>query len=493
VTSPATAPHWQRLHPLTPIVYGGRGVILLVLYGAEDQVNSGSGHNVSLYVALGVLVLSLGAGVVKWMVTEWALDGPVLRIQTGLIRRDARQLPLARIQAVDVVKPFLARIFGLAELRVRLAGNSRSNGRIAYLSEPLALDLRARLLAGHHGLDPSTPEPAEQYVASVPLGQLVGSVLLSPASAIAIGLVIAIAVISFFSGGAGAGGAGALVVYLIAFASISWRKIAEEYGFNIGLAADGIRVKRGLFSTVAETIPFARVQAVRRVEPLPWRLLGWCRLEVDVAGSPGQEQGRGSGRTSRALLPVGSRVVADQMFVSLLGLREFTLTRPSRRAMWKAPLSYHFLAGGTDGLVVAASVGRLRKTTTWVPLEKVQSVRRVQGPVQRRFKLGTVHVDAAGRRVSCDLCDRDWPEAQALFEQVVTQSRQARLRATDRGAGSPLAGPRAPMPPAPAAPPGPRPLPSAAAEGPPSASDGAPNPWASPGPSSGQPLPPPSA
>jgi len=51
-----------------------------------------------------------------------------LRIETGLLRRDARQLPLARIQAVDVVRPFLARLVGLAELRVRLAGSSRSGG-----------------------------------------------------------------------------------------------------------------------------------------------------------------------------------------------------------------------------------------------------------------------------------------------------------------------------------------------------------------------------
>ena len=38
-----------------------------------------------------------------------------------------------------------------------------------------ALDLRARLLAAHHGLDPATPEPGERILASVPNGRLVGS------------------------------------------------------------------------------------------------------------------------------------------------------------------------------------------------------------------------------------------------------------------------------------------------------------------------------
>src|SRR5476649_769980 len=100
-------------------------------------------------------------------------------MESGLIRRDSRQLPVARIQAVDVVRPVLARLFGLAELRIRLAGSSSSNGRLAYLSDQVAVDLRARLLATHHGIDPDTPEPAHQVVTTVPTGRLVGSVFLS--------------------------------------------------------------------------------------------------------------------------------------------------------------------------------------------------------------------------------------------------------------------------------------------------------------------------
>ena len=133
--------------------------------------------------------------------------GHTLRIETGLFRRDARQLPLSRIQAVDVVRPFLARMFGLAELRVRLAGSGRSNGRLAYLAEPVAVDLRARLLAGHHGLDLATPEPAERPVATVPANQLVIAAVLTPASFVAALLVAAIIALpgDFPGGGRGDG------------------------------------------------------------------------------------------------------------------------------------------------------------------------------------------------------------------------------------------------------------------------------------------------
>jgi len=106
---------------------GARG--RLVVSNAEGH----SDGSTRLY-DLAALVLVVAAGVVRWLVTRWTLDGVTLRIESGLLRRDSRQLPLARIQAVDVVRPFLARLFGLAELRIRLAGSGSANGRLAYLS-----------------------------------------------------------------------------------------------------------------------------------------------------------------------------------------------------------------------------------------------------------------------------------------------------------------------------------------------------------------------
>ncbi|MGD0925499.1 MAG: PH domain-containing protein [Streptosporangiaceae bacterium] len=93
--------------------------------------------------------------------------------------------------------------------------------------------------------------------------------------------------------------------------------------------------------------------------------------------------------------------------------------------------------------------GRLRKVTTWVPLEKVQSVRMVTGPVQRILSLATVHVDAAGRRVRAEFRDRSGEEAAQLVEDLAALCRVARRRAT--GTAIPAgAVPPPSIPPAPA-------------------------------------------
>jgi putative membrane protein len=66
--------------------------------------------------------------------------------------------------------------------------------------------------------------------------------------------------------------------------------------------------------------------------------------------------------------------------------------------------------------------------TAWVPLVKAQSFRRVQGPVQRRLRLASVHVDTAGRSVHATLRDRDVREADAALEELVRLARMQRGR-----------------------------------------------------------------
>ena len=168
------------------------------------------------------------------------------------------------------------------------------------------------------------------------------------------------------------------------------------------------------------------------VEPLFWRPLHWCRLEVDVAGRLGHDRPEGGGEVRKALLPVGTRDEAMRLLgVALPAAGGWpALTKPPRRAWLKAPLSYHFLAAGHDGMLAVAVTGRVRRETTLVPLAKTQSVRLVQGPLQRRLGLATVHLDAAGKRVRAEFREREQEQARALVGELAALSRSARKQAT---------------------------------------------------------------
>jgi putative membrane protein len=65
-------------------------------------------------------------------------------------------------------------------------------------------------------------------------------------------------------------------------------------------------------------------------------------------------------------------------------------------------------------------------TTDWVPLAKVQSIRRVEGPVQRLLHLATIHLDTAGRNVHALARDRDRQESAELIAELPVACQLAR-------------------------------------------------------------------
>lgn len=426
--SPDYTEGWRRLHPLSPLVRSGRGVLaILAVAGLSTSGALGQASGQRWYdVAVPVVVA--GAAVVNWLVTRWKIDGATLRIETGLLRRDSRQLPLARIQAVDLVRPFLARMLGLAELRVRLAGAPEGDGRLAYLTEPAAVTLRARLLAAHYGLDPATPEPAEQIMVTVPAGRLIGSVLLATVGLAAVAVPAGVLLVAYSPARLFAAVA-PLLWWALLSGSLLWQRVSSQYGFTVAASPDGVRIRRGLLGTVAETIPVARVQAVRMIEPLLWRPFGWRRLEVDVAGGEGHDRPEGGASVRKALLAVGPQDESRLLLHVALGDAAPTLTKPPGRAWWKAPLSYHYLAAGHDDSVAVTVTGRIRRVTMWVPLAKTQSVRLAQGPWQRKLRLATVHLDAAGKHARAEFAQRSYGEARALVDELAALSRSARRRA----------------------------------------------------------------
>jgi putative membrane protein len=406
--------------------------VVVVTYVLSPRSQGGHGA-IGVYYTIAIAVIASILGLVHWLVTRWKFDGDTIRIETGLIRHDSRQLPLARIQAVDVVRPLFARMLGLSELRIRLAGSGSTDGKLAYLTDPAALELRDVLLAGHRDAAPEATSVAPAPpMAEVATGRLAGSIVFSGLSLI---LVLAVATLLTWedlSPKKAAAVAGVLLIYLVSLASALWRRLSGGYHFKAMEVPEGVRISRGLLQTVSETIPLGRIQAVRRIEPLLWRPFGWCRLEVDIAGAGTRNQrGEGAQMARKYLLPVGTHQDAWHLISRVLGGPAPPLSPPPRRALYKAPLSYHFLAAGHDASHAVCVTGRLRKVTAWVPLEKSQSIRRVQGPIQRRLGLASVHIDAAGRRVRAVFRDRSVDEADLLVDQLTDLSRAARLRHGD--------------------------------------------------------------
>ena len=326
--TPANVATWHRLHPLSPLVRSGRHLAsFLILFLVLIFVSAGQAGR-DFINDLVVVAIVLVAGVISWAVTRWRVANGVLLIETGLIRRQSRRFPLSQVQAIDVEQTGLARVLGLAEIRLRMAGADSSGGRLVALRLSEAQGLRQELLsltsaapasAAPASAAPASAAPApsrERVVFRVHPGRLAVALVFSITGVIVAVVIAAVAVLAAL-----VHSPAATASYLPVAVGVVigvWRQFNGEYGTIVAVAPDGLRLRSGLVQTTAETIRPGRIQAVRLVEPLVWRAFGWCRLEVDVAGPRQRRENRSEARRLRALVPVGTRADAERMLSELV-------------------------------------------------------------------------------------------------------------------------------------------------------------------------------
>jgi putative membrane protein len=428
---------WQRLHPLSAVVRGGRGTIALAFVLVPSILLGRENPSRGLFDLGAVAIVTLLA-FISWLVTRWRLDGDDLLIETGLIRRHSERYPLSQLQAIDIVRPGLARMVGVAELRLRMGGSTGAHARLAYLSERDAVPLRDELLdlARQARQDEPRAAPADasasaNLIAELPTGRLIVSMLISDVGIVAVLVTVGLIVTAAVSTRAAVAAISIAGVWILTAGQIVWRRFNQGYRFSVTDTPDGMLLHGGLVALTTETIRPGRVQAVRMVEPLFWRPFGWCRLELDVAGRQRRKgEGREAGRRLRAALPVGTHQQADELLDRLLPDRPRGPLEPApARARWKSPLRYRKLGWSRTTTCAVTRSGRVRRVTCWVPLRKVQSFREVQGPVQRLLDLASVHLDTAGGNVHAILRDRDTAEADSALVELVDNARAARAAA----------------------------------------------------------------
>jgi putative membrane protein len=227
-------------------------------------------------------------------------------------------------------------------------------------------------------------------------------------------------------------GLASTITALVGVVQVPARHLLADWNFRVYADPAGLRLRHGLLTIRSETVPRARVQAVSLLWPALWRPLGWLSARMDVAGY-GQAE-RGIGVLSGRLLPIGDAPTARALVAESLGgvdVATLTVAVPPARARWLAPLRQPVIGVGVTPEVVVTRDGWLRRQLVIAPLARVQSVRVVQGPVQRALRLASVHVDTAGG-IRAVAEHRDVDEAYALAAMLATASGAA--RAADRAA-----------------------------------------------------------
>jgi putative membrane protein len=268
-------------------------------------------------------------------------------------------------------------------------------------------------------------------------GALIGSTLLDLASIRGV-LLFVIPVVAALTAGNNSGSSAAVGVGLVTFIPLLlvvggdvWRRLNSSWQFTVADSPDGLRLRSGLLSTRAQTVPPGRIQALRVRQPLFWRPFGWATVHMNVAGVVGRSQ-----FSSRTLLPVAPLHVARNLVEYVLGgvqLESVQVTRPPRRAALCSPLWWRAMSAGSNEQVFVSRHGLLAPTIDVVPNARTQSVHLRAGPWQRLFGLVTLHLDSTRGPVRVRAAHRDSSEGRSILDVQAERARMARqVAAPDR-------------------------------------------------------------
>jgi len=449
-------PH--RLHPAAIVINFGHYFIQAMkgMWAPLLAVLVSGGHSGRQFEALmiGGAAALIGAfalvgPVLHYFSTTFYIEGDALVISSGFVWRKRRTIPLARIQNVNVERTIWHRLLGAASVKVETAAGRRSEGDLAALSLEDANKLQAVLLQ-RRGIEPEATDEAKpppiyalttkQVFLAGMLGNRAAYILagvfsifqvdrsdvvfkpvidyigsLSPVAAFVAGSLV------FF---------GLIVVgWLVSIAMSATR----FYRFRIDKHERGLLLTHGLITQFRTVVPVGRIQSVRIVEPILYRLFGYCEMYADTAGTFDKRDVGAANKVCPILLEggvsqIGKHLIPEFEFESLWWKQVSPKTVPRHAwryfvllsivfswplghwlhwyALWfMIPLaaycwmlgvvSYRYVGYSFTNDILVSRYGVFRKQAVMIPFDRIQHYTIRSTWFQRRLGLATVTVTSA--------------------------------------------------------------------------------------------------
>jgi putative membrane protein len=475
----------RRLHPGTiALRFIKEAPQTLLALPAALAFSSRSGLTGALYLAAGLGAALLLAKWLAWRRFRYSVGAAEIVIESGILNRNRRSIPFDRVEDVDIERTFLARLFGLAKVRIETGAGGKDEGLLDSVSLAEANLLREAVRAGRAGpasvpsaQEDEPPAPPILFTMDPPRLLLFG---LFNFSLVYIAGLFALLqtfdrvlpfdiydparwiglVDEYLPARWTFGAIAAVLLVAAALGAVAGvvRTVAGDYGFRLSLEGDRLRREQGLFTRKEAVISRRRVQ-LALVSGGPVRgLFGWSGLSFQTLGAGADRAGQQSAApfATRSeieavlaevaplrlppppeLMQVSRRhiirSVAATLLPALAGIAALSYWLPWAPALLALlPLlavaaalerRFHRYAITQDLLFVSRGVWRRR---LWlVPLGNVQSLSLGQGPIQRRLGLATLAIDTAGASMinAPRIVDLRREAAEALAAEISRRRR----------------------------------------------------------------------
>ncbi len=436
----------MKLHPLSIPYRTGETVVRLawVLVFLVIGGSTFEGTAVVGLLVVAAFVLALGYQFVYYQRFDYELTGDSLDIASGVVSRRNREIPIGRIQNVDISRNVVQRLVGIAEIDLETAGGSSTEASLKCVSESEARRLQSeigRLKRGEDADGEPAPAPDRTELFAITPKELlllgVIGVDLRLLSLVTVVLpVVAPSLRERFADplvGLAITAPVVAVLVVAAIAAVSGvLAVTNYYGFRLSRQSDELHYERGLLQRFSGTIPLEKVQTLGVSENVLARRLGYASLAVETAGYAPGESGQ------QSAIPLAERDRVFDLASSVESFDAVEFERPPGRARQRyvvrygavavlavlavyavdrftalsfawyaaalllpaAPVAAHLkwvnLGYDVQPEYVVLREGFWTRTITVVPYYRVQTVVESRTVFQRRRDLATLVVDTAG-------------------------------------------------------------------------------------------------
>ena len=395
----------RSLSPLSVpyrVLQRGGGIAVAFVFamsGGFDLPGVGPAGPLLLFAIAGVAALALiGYETAYVRRFSYQLGDDTLDIESGVVSRRSREIPIRRIQNVDISRNVLQRLFGIAVVSFETAGGGDTEARLRFVSFEEAKRLQATLgrlkradaesddgdrdatdavdsdadntdpgarpaerPAGPTGGRFDAPPVTELFALDRTELALVGALSIDfrvPGIVFllvsTVGSTVVPAYLSATSGVALVVGA---AVVLVGVALLSWvvgaaAAIAQYYDFRLVRSGDELQYERGLLQRYDGSIPFDKIQTLTVSDNPLKRYFNYATLYIETAGyAPG---GGGGSRGSEAAVPLAERARVLDLIEELEPVGDIELERPPKRARRRYLVRYLLVVGVLTGIAYAA-------------------------------------------------------------------------------------------------------------------------------------------
>jgi putative membrane protein len=368
------SPERRRLHRAAIAVYAlnalrEAALPLVVLFGISvfsGGFDAGALERGAIYALIGT-ALAAAAGYWRWVTTRWWVTPEAVHHRSGMVTTKETDVPLSRIQALDLEQGPIQRLFGVQAVHVQTAGGgARGEIVLEAVGDEVVRELRE--LVGTRA-----PAPAAEGATERRLGTR--ALLLAALTAGQIGVILPVLAgvgqlsqnvfgeqsgeeaIRLIPDAAGEWVLGAAVLVAGAWLLSAAGAVVAFSGFTVSRDRDRLRIRRGLVARREATVPVARVRAVEVVEGVLRRPLRLAALRIEVVGHA-QEPA-----AAQTLFPLLRRAEVREFLDRLLPELADDLdglARPPRRALRR-----YVLPPAALGLAVGAVAWAFAPVGPW--------------------------------------------------------------------------------------------------------------------------------